>query len=503
MEINSDYINIFKRWQADWNRFAKDVLHANLDSEQKAILSAVQNEKMVSVASGTSRGKDYVAAVAALCFLYLTPKWDDKGDLIENTKVAMTAPTDRQVKNIMFPEISRLFNRAKILPGRPVGYDIRTDYEEWFLTGFKASKDNHEAWSGFHAVNTMFIVTEASGLDESIYNAIEGNLQNNSRMLIVFNPNNSTGYAARSFKQARWKTFRLDSLNAANVTNKKIVHYGQVDYDWVNDKVQLWCTPINDSDFNTAKGDFNWEGSLYRPNDLFRIKVRGMFPEESEDVLIPLYWIEEAVKRWKVQNENQFGIHGKKSIGADIAGMGSDSTVFCHRIGDYVSKFEAYQSGGRAEHMQVAGKLIAPLKDGYNVYIDTIGEGAGVYSRLIEQGFSNVFSVKFSEGTDNLKDLTGVYEFANMRAYLFWAIRDWLDPLKKSNAMLPDCKELIEELTEIRWKFQSNGKIIIEPKDEIKKRLKRSPDWSDSLANTFYPRTQGDIGMSDLESVFF
>ena len=53
-----------RAWRADWTLFAKQVLHARLDEEQKAILRAVQNERMVAVASGTARGKDYIAAVA-------------------------------------------------------------------------------------------------------------------------------------------------------------------------------------------------------------------------------------------------------------------------------------------------------------------------------------------------------------------------------------------------------------------------------------------------------
>ena len=107
---------------------------------------------------------------------------------------------------------------------------IRTDYEEWFLAGFKAGDDNTEAWSGFHAVNTMFIVTEASGISEATYNAIEGNLQGNSRFLIVFNPNITTGYAARAMKSDRFAKFRLNSLNAENVVKKKLIIPGQVDY---------------------------------------------------------------------------------------------------------------------------------------------------------------------------------------------------------------------------------------------------------------------------------
>lgn len=233
-----------KLWRKDWCLFAKEVLHARLDDEQKAILKALQTDKMVAVASGTSRGKDFVAAVAAVCFLYLTPRFDKEGNLVKNTKVAMTAPTGRQVTDIMIPEVARLYRNAGWLPGAMLSNGIRTKYKEWYLTGFKSSEDNTEAWSGFHAVNTMFIVTEASGISQLTYNAIEGNLQNNSRLLLVFNPNTTSGYAANAMKSKRFTKFRLNSLNAENVIKKKHIIPGQVDYDWVKDKVETWSTPI-------------------------------------------------------------------------------------------------------------------------------------------------------------------------------------------------------------------------------------------------------------------
>ena len=94
---------LFGRWREDWNIFASEVLGVTLDDEQKAIVNSVQNNKLVSVRSGTARGKDFVAAVIAICFLYLTPRWNEEGEMVKNTKVALTAPTDRQVKNIMMP----------------------------------------------------------------------------------------------------------------------------------------------------------------------------------------------------------------------------------------------------------------------------------------------------------------------------------------------------------------------------------------------------------------
>ena len=145
--------------------------------------------------------------------------------------------------------------------------------------------------------------------------------------------------------------------------------------------------------------------------------------------------------------------------------------------------------------MQVVGSIANELKKDGNAVamIDTIGEGAGVYSRLVELGFKDkAFSCKYSESAKDesekgLSDFTGQYVFANMRAYLFWAVRDWLNPKNNQNAILPPGNGLTEEATEIKWKFQSNGSIIIEPKEDIKKRLGRSTDEFDALANTFYP----------------
>ena len=481
----------FERWRNDWTAFAKEVLRANLDEEQKAILRAVQHNKMVAVASGTSRGKDYISAVACLCFMYLTPRWNSKKELIKNTKIAMTAPTGRQVTNIMIPEITRLFTNAKVLPGRLLADGIRTNNAEWFLTGFKASDDDTESWSGFHAVNTMFAVTEASGISETTFNAIEGNLQGNSRLLLVFNPNVTTGYAAKAMKSSRFKKFRLNSLNAENVVKKRNVIPGQVDYEWVKDKVENWCTLIQKEDFDEGQGDFEFEGLYYRPNDLFRVKVLGLFPKTSEDMLIPLEWCELAVERWRKLQEEKFVSKKHPLIGIDVAGMGRDSSCFVPRYGNYVPEIKIHQSGGKADHMKVAGEATHWLSNAKaKAFIDTIGEGAGVFSRLEELGYKNAYSCKFSEGTKGLHDITGQYEFANMRAYCYWAVRDWLNPKNGFNPALPPCDELVAELTEVHWSFQSSGKIIIEAKEDIKSRLKRSPDIADALASTFYPNAK-------------
>lgn len=496
---NKKYISIFREWQSDWNLFVRDVLKARLDKEQQAIISAVQHNRMVAVASGTSRGKDFVSACAALCFMYLTPSFDSNGKLIGNTKIALTAPTSRQVTNIMTPEVRRLFRQAEVLPGRLVADDIRTDYEEWFLTGFKAGDDNKEAWSGFHAVNTMFVITEASGISNTIFETIEGNLQGNSRLLLVFNPNVRIGYAARAMTSPRFKKFHLSSLNAENVVEKRMVIPGQVDYDWVSDKVSEWAVPIAEEEVRADQDDFEWEGRWYRPNDLFRVKVLGRFPKIEEDVLLPPQWLEEAMLRYEEfkASGQPFRSTEHRVLGVDVAGMGRDDTVKVDREGALVHSIERHNSAGQANHMKTAGELIQYRRTNPKAFvsIDTIGEGAGVYSAVLEAESAStqnkVISCKFSEGAKRgshvYKDITGQYEFANMRAYLYWCLRDWLDPKNETRAMLPRDEHLIEEAAQVKWEFNSLGKIQIEAKEKIKERLGRSPDILDALVNTFYP----------------
>jgi hypothetical protein len=503
--LNAVVKDKFARWRADWTLFAKEVLKVDLDPEQQVILRSVQSNPRTSVASGTSRGKDFTAAVCALCFLYLTPKWDADGEMVENTKVAMTAPGGRQIDNIVYPEITKIFRKAKYLPGRLVSNDIRTDFEEWFLTGFKADDHQQEVWTGFHASNTMFVVTEASGISEQIYTAIEGNLQGNSRILLVFNNNNGTGYAAETVKSNRWKHYRLNSLSAPNVVQKKIIYPGQVDYNWIVDKVAIWSKPVNGVP-QKEDGDFEFEGKWYHPNDKFRVKVLGLAPKVSSDVLVPGSWIEAANERWNKFIEQGFKPDKQLRLGVDVAGMGRDNSCFCPRYGDYVKEFELKSGGGEAIHMEIAGIIKNALKLNYDefsgkigqAFIDTIGEGAGVYSRLRELSqekggeWIKPFSCKNSENAEDsagnpLLDRTGVYEFFNMRAYLYWAVRDWLNPEHNSKAMLPPDNELYKELTSTIWSFRGDGKVQIEPKEKIIARIGRSPDKSDALANTFWP----------------
>lgn len=472
MEINEECIALKNQLQGDWNKFARDFLGVRLDRRQRRILEAIQVSRRTSVRSGHAAGKDYVAAVASICFLYLNVP----------SKVINTAPTDRQVISIMMSEIARVYKSAKVnLGGDLWTHKITFEDPAWFLLGFKTKDKKPEDWTGFHSPNLMVVVTEASGIDQVTFDAIEGILTGNSRLVLIFNPNRTTGEAYQSTRSPLYKKFKMNCLNAVNVRAKKILIPGQVDYEWIDEKIRKpgWVVGIEESEANKDSSDFRWNGKWYRPNDLFLVKVMGEFPRATEDALIPLSWVEMANDRWQdLKGKGE----GTLKLGVDVAGMGRDLTVFAFRRGNVIEKFKTYS---KQDHMVTVGKIKNTLTKKEDIaYVDSSGEGAGVYSRLKELKVSAV-GVKASESAKGLTDLTEQRTFANMRAHLYWALRDALDPALDGELALPPIDELTQDLTEVHWSTRSNGDIIIEEKDRIKKRLSRSPDYGDAVVNTF------------------
>jgi len=477
---------LLERYQNDWNAYAREVLGVALDPRQQEILHSVQVNRRTTVRSGHARGKDFVAAVAALCFLYLYIP----------SKVIGTAPTSRQTRSIMMAEVGRFYknaNRRLRGVGHPgLGGRLlteRIDFEEdptHFLEVFKAQDREVEDWTGYHSKNILVIVTEASGLEQETFDAIEGLLTGNSRLLIVGNPHHLSGEFYHSDSDKRYTSFTLSCLDAPNVITRKEVIPGQVDWEWVNDKIgkRGWTMEVQPEDVCEEFHDFEWEGRWYRPTDLFLVRVLGEYPRESENQLIPRAWLQAATERWDVKYGGIDTEGGELLIGTDVAGMGRNYTVDQVRHGPFVWTPRIISL---TKPMEIVGAVKTHLEElGAIGIIDAIGEGAGTFSRLEELDM-DVYACKFSETAVDLTDVTETREFLNMRAYCYWRIRDALNPAFDGDLALPLHHELLEDLAAMQYGTRSNGKIFMVPKEEIAKILGRSPDFSDALAITYYP----------------
>jgi len=109
------------------------------------------------------------------------------------------------------------------------------------------------------------------------------------------------------------------------------------------------------------------------------------------------------------------------------------------------------------------------------IYIDAIGIGAGLADRLRELDMPAI-AISVSE-SPSLKD-----RFNRLRDELFWNAREWFEG---RDVKMPDDSTLMQELSGIRYKYLSSGKLKVEGKDEMKKRGQRSPDVADAFVLTF------------------
>ena len=164
-------------------------------------------------------------------------------------------------------------------------------------------------------------------------------------------------------------------------------------------------------------------------------------------------------------------------IGLDVARFGDDSTVFCFRQGRLCLKFLSYE---KLDNVAVANLTTGFIKDYQpkRIFMDIGGQGAGVFDILKDRGYGEIIrGIYFGEKAINEE------RYFNRRAEMWDSVQSWL--MSQPQVQLPKDEALFDELTGINKKYDRRGRLQLEEKEEIKKRLGRSPDKADALALTF------------------
>jgi len=216
-----------------------------------------------------------------------------------------------------------------------------------------------------------------------------------------------------------------------------------------------------------------WVSQRYKrwgpENPLYLSRVKAEFPTEGEDTLIPMSHIEAAKKRTLEPTDNP------NVIGVDVARFGTDFSVIAHRRGPVIRILQRF---GKTDTMTTTGhaRRHRRLTKATRAIVDADGLGAGVADRLREQREP----VKDAHGgaSPSDKDM-----FLNQRAEWYWNLRIAFETGEID--IDPADEDLAAQLSDMKWKVNSSGKIVLEPKEEMKKRLGCSPDDADAVAMTF------------------
>ena len=442
-ESKNPFIGFLNRFQKNPSLFVRECLGVEPDKWQEDFLDAIAGgHRRISIRSGHGVGKSTAASWAMLWYLLTR----------HTVKILVTAPSSGQLFDGLFAEAKRWVRQMPSALQQLV--DVKSDRielasapAECFISLKTSRPESLEALAGAHADFVMLIADEASGVLEGTFEASAGSMSGENAVTILLgNPTRTSGlfYDTHPRLRNEWWTRKVSCVDSPRVSAAYIAE---------------------------LQSRYGAESNAYR------VRVLGEFAKSDEDTVVSLATIESAIGRDVAM------IPAATTIwGLDIARKGNDASALCKRKGNHI--LEPVRRWRGLDLMQLTGAIVAeyeglePENRPTEICVDSIGLGAGVVDRLREILDIRVHGINVSESPA----LGTTYR--NLRAELYYKAKAWFEGL---DVCIPADEQLISELSIVRYKFSSNGKIILESKDEIKKRLNSasSPDCADAFVLTF------------------
>ena len=419
--------------------FVRDVLRAEPDPWQEEVLQALARGENVVVRSGHGVGKTAVAAWAILWKLACFPR----------ARVPATAPTQHQLYDILWPEVGLWIERGglhDLFEWTATRVAVKGYEKLWFAVA--RSSNRPERLAGQHAQHLLYVVDEASGIEDVTWQVIDGaRTTDGAVILAIGNPTRRSGGFFDAFHRHRkfWRAWRVSSETSPRVSRQ-----------WVEEMREKWG----------------------EDSDVYRVRVAGEFPRGEADTFIPVDLVEACIFLDVPEG-------GPAELGVDVARYGDSETVIVARHGLKVLWLRAYRKRGVPE---VVGLVVQAAKDlreqteadRIRVKVDDSGVGGGVTDGLKEVAadelpWLEVVPVNFGGPGDER-----YYDTASR----MWAhIRDLLTAKQIS---LPRDDDLVGQLTTRKYKVDPRGRIRLESKEAMRNRGLPSPDRADALVLAFW-----------------
>lgn len=484
-----------QRYQKDIAGFFRDILGINPWHKQEEVFAALEaGETFIQVPSGHKTGKSLSAAGLSL--------WNACS--FDDSRTILTSSTDRQVNVILWREFRKLHKRSgrcynckvaepgnlapcehsQIIPGKPAdvarsGFKLPGTFNEVF--GFTSKEA--EGFAGISGPRLLFIVDEASGVEDKIFETIEGNMAGGNAVVLSYsNPTRRAGWFYNACKRNPiGTTIQISSEDSPNVTAGEIVIPGLASLPWIEKMAKRWG----------------------RDSEWWQVRVKGEFGELSDLVPFSLDLIATAKMRWTPKPPDPTA---PLTLSIDVAGDGlsSDDFVVFKRRGLWTSEaLEGFKGDAQKQADYIMEMAEAERVNGETITIAFDAEGSAgwdfylaIRDRTWKLDWIILKPVRSSKGAVRQPHL-----YHRVSAELVAAGKKYLE----AGGAIAENPRLEEELH--AWRFGmttgdlKKGSRVTVNKEDVKELIGRSPDRSDAFFIAAWTWEAAAAGEDDLPVV--
>lgn len=440
---------------------------------------AIRDWKDAAIESGTGTGKSYGVAILILWFLAC----------FEDAECYTFAPTEDQLKLYIWKNIGDLWPRFQ--PHFPTAeltsLTIRMRGgidEKWSAHGrpvaIRTGEDVSTRAAGMHAEHMLLVYEETPGIDKSVMVAGKNTCTAPHNLRIAIgNPNHQLDSLHQMTSEAGVVAVRMSALDHPNV---------------VTGNANLIPGAVSSVSIKKRLADYGETSPVYQS------RVRGVSPEQASDALIRLEWLKAAAARYEARKRAgtlPVGVTGK---GVDVANSEHGDRACIVDFADNVwTRVEAFQCpDANALGRKVVLEMQRSGLSENRVGVDAIGVGAGTVNearrlgqivQALYAGGPPMQMVEKAPDGQLIEWSPDVNMFKNLRSQMYWQARE---DLRLGLVDGPEDKELWAEM--IAPTFDDNSKVVVvEPKDEIRAKLGRSPDKADAWVMANWVRVRAVV----------
>lgn len=438
--------------------FAAERLNLIMWHKFAEIFDAIANgHRRILVRSANGVGK--TTALAALC------NW--KLATCDECIVITTSSSNQQARHNLWGEIRRQAKRAELYDPKCITNKQIVLDDKRFMVAVNPAKP--ESAQGYHAASILIAVDEATAVRRDILESLIATATGDDvQIIMIYNPITPDSFVYEAERSGQWKLITISALEHPNIIEDKNIIKGAITMQSLTDNLAIWSEPA----LQNEAGAFEFAGNWWRTTLEVSRRILGEWHQNAGEGLISHKLINDSL--------NIHALAGKKTMGVDLAAGGADETVIARFDGGIQLPFITLRTRNVT---RICEAIADEHAKGFTcIALDETGAVGALTPLLFDRGIT-AYSVHFAAAATRLHD-NAHRKLANARIEMYYNL---YEELKSGTLRLTDDPKLLEELAAPKLSTKAEReRYYLEPKQEIRKRLSRSPDRADATALARY-----------------